>query len=61
MVTWREVWQHHGYDLPDRPADFTSWPNLPAISVPDLRAASLSFLERTAVGQTGIAPRALWH
>eukprot|EP00959_Pyramimonas_sp_CCMP1952_P471272 9498132-Pyramimonas_sp.AAC.1 len=61
LVAWRKVWQHHLHHSPVRPDDFASWARLPAIPVAALRLAALAFPERTAVGQTGIAPRALWH
>eukprot|EP00959_Pyramimonas_sp_CCMP1952_P386833 8107145-Pyramimonas_sp.AAC.1 len=58
---WKEVWTVHEQGALEKPPDFEDWAELPRMSIGHLRRAALCFKGRTAVGQSGIAPRALWH
>eukprot|EP00959_Pyramimonas_sp_CCMP1952_P108992 2279244-Pyramimonas_sp.AAC.1 len=61
MGKWKKIWTVHGLTQCSRPCDFDDWDHLPGMSVAMLRAVCLKFKAKAAVGQSGIAPRALWH
>eukprot|EP00959_Pyramimonas_sp_CCMP1952_P014974 317055-Pyramimonas_sp.AAC.1 len=61
MEKWKKIWTVHGLTQCVRPPDFNDWDLLPEMSVAMLRGVFLKLKAKTAVGQSGIAPRALWH
>ncbi|CAK0840937.1 unnamed protein product, partial [Prorocentrum cordatum] len=59
LESWIAVWQHHRLPPPRPPPEASAWPELPPLSVDQLRRAALSSPTKTAVGPTSIPPRLL--
>eukprot|EP00959_Pyramimonas_sp_CCMP1952_P204984 4286240-Pyramimonas_sp.AAC.1 len=59
MDTWAEIWATHASRRLKLPPDFSTWDQLPEVSVADLRIVLRRFKLNSALGQVNLHPKAM--
>eukprot|EP00959_Pyramimonas_sp_CCMP1952_P020576 434199-Pyramimonas_sp.AAC.1 len=59
MDTWTEIWTTHASRRLQLPPDFSTWRQLPEVSVADLRIVLRKFKLNSALGQVNLHPKAM--